>query len=181
MIFKGEKVSAMKRNAGFTLVELLVVIAILGVLMAMMVPAASYIVKRAKTSTARTDAGIVVSVMMKYRAEYNRWPEAYKDEGGGITDKDWVALMAPQPGTPSLANPKRVQFFEAGGGALNEEGAFADPWGNAYQFIFDKTGAGELQSPNEESGEIIRGSVAAWSAGPDGNFETWDDNVSSWE
>ena len=46
MIFKGEKVSAMKRNAGFTLVELLVVIAILGVLMAMMVPAASYIVKR---------------------------------------------------------------------------------------------------------------------------------------
>ena len=181
MIFKGEKVSAMKRNAGFTLVELLVVIAILGVLMAMMVPAASYIVKRAKTSTARTDAGIVVSVMMKYRAEYNRWPEAYKDGGGGATDKDWVALMAPRPGTPSPENPKRVQFFEAGGGALNEEGDFADPWGNAYRFIFDKTGAGELQSPNEESGEIIRGSVAAWSAGPDGNFETWADNVSSWE
>ncbi|HRV30591.1 MAG TPA: type II secretion system protein, partial [Kiritimatiellia bacterium] len=73
MTLERKQVSAMKRNEGFTLVEMLVVIAILGVLMAMMVPAAGYIVKRAKTSTARTDAGIVVSVMMKYRAEYNRW------------------------------------------------------------------------------------------------------------
>ena len=56
-----------------------------------------------------------------------------------------------------------------------------DPWGNAYQFIFDKTGAGETPKSEYESGEIIRGSVAAWSAGPDGNFETWDDNVNSWE
>ena len=46
---------------GFTLVEILVVITILGILMAMMVPAAGLIIKRAKVSQAKSDAGVVVA------------------------------------------------------------------------------------------------------------------------
>ena len=43
---------------GFTLVELLVVIAILGILMAMMVPAAGLIMKRAKIARTKGDANV---------------------------------------------------------------------------------------------------------------------------
>jgi prepilin-type N-terminal cleavage/methylation domain-containing protein len=61
---------------GFTLVEMLVVIAILGILMAMMVPAAGIIMKKAKIAGVKSDAGIVATALLKYQAEYNRWPES---------------------------------------------------------------------------------------------------------
>ena len=54
---------------GFTLVEMLVVVAILGILMAMMIPAAGLIVKRAKISTARGDAGVAGTVLLRYQSE----------------------------------------------------------------------------------------------------------------
>ena len=64
-----KEMQAMKK--GFTLVELLVVIAILGILMAMMVPAAGLIIRRAKVAQAKSDAAVATSVLLKYRAEYN--------------------------------------------------------------------------------------------------------------
>ncbi|HRT06143.1 MAG TPA: type II secretion system protein, partial [Kiritimatiellia bacterium] len=116
---------------GFTLVELLVVIAILGILMAMMVPAAGVIIRRAKMAQAKSDAAVVTSVLLKYRAEYNRWPGfATNNETQHLTDTAWVQAMSPAPGEPMLAaNPKRIVFFEAGAGALDKTtGAFIDPW-----------------------------------------------------
>ena len=50
---------------GFTLVELLVVLAILGILMAMMVPAAGIILNRAQNAQAKSDAGVVAATMLK--------------------------------------------------------------------------------------------------------------------
>ena len=93
---------------GFTLVEMLVVITILGILMAMMVPAAGMILRRAKVAQAKADAGVVTTVMLKYHADYNRWPGFYAEELAAdppqphLTDKGWVDAMSPTPGgTPS--------------------------------------------------------------------------------
>jgi len=172
----------MKRSetGGFTLVEMLVVIAILGILMAMMVPAAGLIMKRAKISNTKSDAGVVASVMMKYQTEYNRWPSTYAS-GRDTTDGDWVDMMAPKPGDVVPTNPKRIVFFEPGGGALNADGAFVDTWGHAFRFRLDETGTGEVANPDADRGGMLRGRVVAWSAGEDGDYETWADNVKSWE
>jgi prepilin-type N-terminal cleavage/methylation domain-containing protein len=114
-------------RAAFTLVEMLVVIAILGILMAMMVPAAGLILKRAKRATAQADAGVVVSVLLKYYSEYNRWPEFYTSTPGTdhFTDNVWVGAMSPDPttGTPGVFNFKNIRFFEPSGGSLQTDPA----------------------------------------------------------
>ena len=166
--------------------EMLVVIAILGILMAMMVPAAGLIIKRAKIAQAKSDAGVVVTVLQKYFAEYNRWPGFYHNAQENPTDSPWVAVMSPMPAvTNSPYNPKRIVFFEPSGGALSgdgstDPGAWVDPWGKPFEYRIDEDRDGSIDHPNAE-GAVIRAQAIAWSAGPDGIHETWEDNVTSWE
>jgi prepilin-type N-terminal cleavage/methylation domain-containing protein len=175
---------------GFTLVEMLVVIAILGILMAMMVPAAALILKRTKISNARGDASVVVATLLKYQAEYNRWPSSYAPGVKDTTDKDWVNMMGPKPGSgPVPTNPKRIVFFEPSGGALAPTntpaaGAFVDPWGNPFKFVVDVDGDGQIDNPDLNAGGKIRARALAWSAGPDGDYTTLttsDERTTSWE
>jgi len=167
------------------------VIAILGILMAMMVPAAGLILKRAKISTAKGDAGVVGTVLLKYQAEYNRWPGFYMQEERHFTDKVWVDAMSPPPrqdGDPPLPNNfKHIVFFEPSGGSLAPAGdpnvgAFVDPWGKPYEYQVDLDGDGQCAHPNQDSDTaFIQGRVIVWSAGPDKDYATWEDNVTSWE
>lgn len=167
---------------GFTLVEILVVITILGILMAMMVPAAGLIIKRAKVSQAKSDAGVVVAIMMKYRAEYNRWPSFAKSQGTLRTDGDWVKAMSPKPGGGfDENNPKRIVFFQPGAGALDETtGAFVDPWGQPFVYMLDLDGDGQMDDPSG-SAQKMGASILAWSAGPDQDETTFEDNPVSWK
>lgn len=162
---------------GFTLIELLVVLAILAILMAMMVPAAGVIMKRAKISNSRSDAGIVATVLMKYRAEYNRWPSFYDPDVNDVTDLDWVDVMCPDPNATARPkdNFKQIPFMEQGGAA------FVDAWGAPFKYRLDQTGSGEVPNPNSEIGGQLRAQVAVWSAGPDGDYTSWEDNVAGWE
>lgn len=174
---KTEKQGFIPPKAGFTLIELLVVLAILGILMAMMVPAAGLIMKRTQISNTRGDAGVVTTILMKYRTEYNRWPSTYKADVNDLTDQDWVAIMC--PAADAVARPKDnfklIPFMEQGGAA------FVDAWGAPFKFRLDQTGSGEMPNPNDEVGGTLPAQILVWSAGPDGDFETWEDNVASWE
>lgn len=183
------------KNAAFTLVELLVVIVILGILLAMMVPAAGMILKKVKVSQARADAQVVVATLSKYRLEYNRWPSVEEvAEGYPGTSKAWVEIMNPEittgKGERDKNNFRQLRFLEMGKGMKIEsgeyEGGFGDPWGHSkgrvpFLYAVDGDGDGMIPNPNPEKNGKIRADAIAWSAGPDGDYATWEDNVGSWE
>lgn len=182
----------MKRE-GFTLVELLVVIAILGILLAMMVPAAGVIMKKAKNSQAQADLGVVQGALMKYRMEYNRWPDVKAVHGGYAgTSERWVEIMNPDVTTGSgkrdADNFRQLRFLEIGKGMVADsgryKGAFCDPWTHSsgrvpYLYAVDDDGDGKVDPP--DGSDEVQAQVLVWSAGADGDWDTWEDNVASWE
>lgn len=181
----------MKRNDGFTLIELLVVIGILGVLMAMMIPGAGMIMKKSKSATARTGAIVVQTALQRYRTEYNVWPDFAKGRSKEhFTDDEFMETMAPLPTQkPPAGNLKKIVFIEVSKGATTEieEGKFEyrDPWGKPFQYLVNETPKDTMSlgtfKKDYKYDDEIRAKALVWSAGPDGDYETWADNIASWD
>lgn len=69
------------------------------------------------------------------------------------------------------------------GGLLRDDGGgqqmqLRDPWGG-YRIRSDSDGGGKIVNPEEPAGERITSGVILYSAGPDQDFGTWEDNVTS--
>jgi len=72
---------------------------------------------------------------------------------------------------------KGVVLNEGGGGEL------WDPWGNYYQVLLDTDFNNKVKKPVGDSTSAsaeLPESILVWSAGPDGDFDTWEDNVKTW-
>ncbi len=66
----------------------------------------------------------------------------------------------------------------------HNEPILVDPWGEPFYFIADLKGAGKIPNPDPRDNKthpFIEKPIIMFSAGPDGNPNTWDDNVLSWK
>jgi hypothetical protein len=82
-------------------------------------------------------------------------------------------------------NPRGIRFWEPppskGSAGYSASGGLVDPWGrNGYRILLDDNNDGHIDDPEKVRG-AISGSVLMYSAGPDGDFLTWGDNVCSWK
>ena len=92
-----------------------------------------------------------------------------------------------------MANPRGIAFFTdkaakpAGNGKFrkgikldaDDAGELWDPWGNYYRVRYESNYDNQVENP-EVPGTSLPESILIWSAGEDGKFETWQDNVKTW-
>jgi hypothetical protein len=136
--------------------------------------------------------GLVLAVKA-YQTEYSRLPALEsppptEDNGKGYDtgSEKGRGIIKVLTGEDESKNPRKVPFYEPpiarkGRGGYTPENGLVDIWGTkGYIMILDYDGNGEISDP-EHPGTTISAGVIVYSAGPDGDYNTWDDNIKSWE
>lgn len=132
------------RRRGFTLIELLVVISILGILMALLLPAAGGAIDAAKRTQAKNDVTQLATAMTAFEAEYGVLPTS---AGTGPVGSALLDSLTNSKGS-ATNNPRGISFLEVAafkkgkGGVSNN--TYLDPWGNAYYYSADVTYSGQV-------------------------------------
>jgi len=178
-------------HRAFTLIELLVVISIIGILAGLAFTG----VEGARTSAlrlqAKNDVVQIANAVLAFETEYGRLPipAGTPEEAGDVTEELVNVLMGNEsvPANERL-NPRRIVFLEVSpktpgskrSGLLN--GAFVDPWDNAYQIILDANYDNIIMVPPATGGADIelRRRVGVWNQGAPVNPKSRT-SLTSWD
>ena len=90
-------------------------------------------------------------------------------------------------------SPRRIAYYVGKEAKLGEDGRYReglsrtregqselwDPWGNHYHVRLDTNHDTQLADPSGGDAPIPE-TILIWSAGPDGDFATWKDNIRTW-
>jgi|GEM_PF-385974 len=182
---------------GFTLVELLAVVAIIAFLVSLLLAGIAAVRNAARKNRARTEVSAILHALKAYYNEYTQWPTnnlcgypnwpanpaQIEDTINGIETLAPVLTML--AGHDPTNNPRRIVFLEAPAGSINTNGAFVDPWGNPYKFMYDLNYDGKVVinfTSFSGSTTLEDTAVAVWSRGPDLSDEEGhrDDDICSW-
>ena len=162
----------------------IVVLGIVGVLVSISIPTGKIVLQKARAVQAKADLSNLVTANKGYNIEYNHFPVADGESVPLRAEGDWLEALL---GNQLKLNPRKIRFLEVqpakgGAGGLAPAGSghvVLDPWGHPYVMLMDTSGDGMISDP-EKPGSTLPLSVIGWSAGPDGNYTTWTDNVVSW-
>jgi type II secretory pathway pseudopilin PulG len=170
----------------------LVGLVIIAVLVAIAVPAGQKVLEKARILQAKAQMKGFEIAVKGYQTEYNRLPSSQSpppttdnSPGYETTDAEGKSMIEILTGTDTKNNPRGIAFYEppptrTKGGGYTASGGLVDIWGaRGYIIIFDYDGDGNISDP-EHPGATISEPVIIYSAGPDGDFNTWKDNVTSW-
>ena len=59
-------------------------------------------------------------------------------------------------------------------------GMLVDSWGNPFRVVVDGNGDGSVADPSVPE-SVVAEEFIVYSAGPDGDFSTWGDNITTWK
>ncbi len=150
---------------------------------------AAAVLRKAKEIMARAQMQSLKVAIWSYRTEYNRLPKLGTEDEKTPVESKGLLLDILTGGAPEI-NPRRIQFYEpvkskdgkTGGAVTDASGGteVRDPWGRPYRLHLDWDGDGAVPDPERPSATVPE-VVMVYSAGPDGDYSTWADNVATWK
>jgi len=178
------------------MVSVPVLFVLIGILAGLVFPVTSGTLRKAERAHAENTAYNLKNAIDAYATEYQEYPlldpvnDVTFDSGHGLMD---ILLGSDTQKEPSGRNPRGIAFYTdraarpMGEGRFrrgvtldeNGDGELWDPWGKHYRVRLDTNGDGKIENP-AAPGTHLPESILVWSAGPDGDFETWKDNVKTW-
>ncbi len=154
----------LKNKKGFTLVEMLVVIAIIGILMALLFPVFTNVLKKAKVTKAKTEISQIEQAWKAFLMDYKEFPSGL-DKGSQMTK----SVVEHLTGDNNSINTRDTLYME-----IDSNENYTDPWGNTYNIQL-KTSGRQKSYDNQ----TINKQVLVWSLGPDKKEKTKDD-IRNW-
>lgn len=182
----------MHKNS-FTLTELLMAIGIIVILAAIAIPSTISAIKKAEMAKAQAEMTTLVEALKNYESTYGvlplkclgATPADGKISGTDGTHTAYETLIRILQGENLTVNGKAMNKRQVAFLDGKDEGTFPDPWGNDYYVLLDGDGDGKLDPTNPDDeptgldGKPWRKSILIWSAGPDGDPATVEDNAYS--
>jgi hypothetical protein len=175
--------------AAQTRVLTIVVLALLLVLIVSLVRGS---VKYAHNAAGRNRAVMVMVKMadafQKFKEAKTTLPVTTSDETTPIQSKGPFLAAIIAPVTPD--DPASPTFLDRQGTpepiVQNAQGEWElrDAWGNFFKMQLDLNGDGKIPNPapgQKSDAVAMPAGFIIYSAGPDGDFATWKDNVCSWK
>ncbi len=172
---------AARLQQGFTLLELMVVAAIIAILAS--IGAAVFMGQRgsAKEDRARADIQVIQQGLEAYKARFGDYPrisDSFSNETISTAEEYLLNALCGQigpsgdvisgSGIPAMLNTSLLSYAQPGLPLSSvKSNAIVDPWGKAYEYD---------DEPRNAGGELLFG-YGLRSAGPDGNFNTEEDNI----
>lgn len=162
----------------------LIAIPVIAILASLAMPAMNQTLRKAKEARVHSTMAELSAATANYQVEYRKFP--VETSGEDVTLESRGRFLAALSGDPSEAgseglNPRQVTFYvplSSRSHSPEDHGQW-DPWGNLYLIRIDADYDNQVIDPS--TGTPVTRSVIIWSAGPDGDFDTWEDNLKSWE
>lgn len=166
-----------------------ILITILGIGMLMTGPVVVWLNDRIRPLQTKAAISGLEIATKSYKIEYNRLPIIPPSEATVIESRG--ILISTLLGENETNNPRKVKFYDPapyrkgrGGAARNaaNEWELKDAWGNFYRILLDADDNGKIPDPKPGAvPDKIATPILIYSAGPDGDFSTWTDNIRSWK
>lgn len=163
----------------------LVGLVLVAMLVAIAIPVGRKVLDKARSLQVKATAKGLEIAVKGYVNEYSRLPNLGTSNEGAFMESEGLVLDT-LTGKNTDQNPRQIGFFELpppkgpGGSFTTSSGVeLRDLFGNRFRMHFDWNGDGSIPDP-EHSGASLPGPVIIYSAGADGDYTTWKDNVKSW-
>ncbi len=134
----GKRETRRERRSAFTIVEVLTVVSIIAILLGMVGAASHTARQKAYRAQAATEAGEIANACRAFWIASGNWENGPYWPGGAGMAGTTAKIEKDQDIYNALVgkNPAKTVFLQFDESRFDDDNAYSDPWGNAYEISF---------------------------------------------